>query len=78
METYKVMNRMKAGKALGPCGVYPEYIQHGGSEAMHALHQIIVRVWQDEVAPDEWHRGIIIPIHKGKGSRSDCCVTTEE
>jgi len=74
METYKVMNRMKAGKAPGPCGFYWECIQHGGSDALHALHQIIVRVWRVEVAPDEWHlQGIIIPIHKGKGSRSDCC-----
>jgi len=67
------MSRMKAGKAPGSCGVYPEYIQHGGRNAMHAVHKIIVRVWEDEVAPEEWHQGMIIPIYKGKGSRSDCC-----
>jgi len=73
METYKAMNRIKAGKAPGPCGVYPEYIQHGGTDAMYALHRILVQVWEDEVAPEEWHQGIIIPLYKGKGSRSDCC-----
>ena len=25
------------------------------------------------VAPEEWHQGIIIPLWKGKGSRSDYC-----
>ena len=62
METYKATNRIKADKAPGPCGVYPEYIQHGGSDAMHALHKITVRVWEDEVAPEEWHQGITIPL----------------
>jgi len=42
---------------------------------MHALHEIIVWVWDNEAAPEEWHQCIIpvIPIYKGKGSRSDCC-----
>ena len=26
------MNKIKAGKAPGVCGIYPEYIQHGGSD----------------------------------------------
>jgi len=25
------------------------------------------------VVPEEWHQGIIIPLYKGKGSKSDCC-----
>ena len=33
---------------------------------------IFTRVWKDEVIPEEWHQGIIIPLYKGKGSRSDC------
>jgi len=50
METYKTMNRMQSGQGTSrPCGVYPEYIQHGGSDAMHALHKIFVQVWEDEV-----------------------------
>ena len=36
------------------------------------LHSIFTRVWEDEVDPEEWHQGIIIPLYKGKGSRSDC------
>jgi len=61
---------MKAGKAPGVCGIYPEYIQHGGSDALHTLHKIFTRVWK--VVPEKWHQGIIIPLYKGKGSKSEC------
>ena len=46
IEVYKAMYKIKAGKApvvfskvnLNPCcvcSIYPEYIQHGGSDALH-------------------------------------------
>ena len=49
---------MKAGKAPGVCGIYPEYIQHGGSDALRTLHKIATQVWKEEVVPEEWHQGI--------------------
>ena len=63
---------MKAGKAPGSCAVYPEYILHGGNKALKTLHSIFTRVWEVEVVPEEWHQGVIIPLYKRKGSRSDC------
>ena len=72
IETHKAANKVKAGKAPGSCGVYPEYILHGGTAALRTLHSIFTRVWEDEVIPEEWHQGIIIPLYKRKGSRSDC------
>ena len=71
-EVYKAMNKIKAGKAPGVCGIYPEYIQHGGSDALRTLHKIVTQVWKEEVVPEEWHQGIIIPLYKGKGSKSEC------
>ena len=71
LETYAAANKVKAGKPPGSCGVYSEYILHGGNEALKTLHSIFTRVWEDEVVPEEWHQGIIIPLYKGKGSRSD-------
>ena len=62
------MNKIKAGKAPGVCSICPEYIQHGGSDALCTLHKIITRVWEEEVVPEEWHQGIIVPLNKGKGS----------
>jgi len=40
----------------GVCAIYPDYIQHGGSDALGTLHKIVTRVWEKE-----WHQGIIIP-----------------
>jgi len=42
-EVYKAMNKVKAGKAPGVCGIYQEYIQHGGSDALRTLHKIVTR-----------------------------------
>jgi len=66
------MNKIKSGKAPGACGIYPEYIQHGGSDALCTLHKIVTLVWKEEVVPEEWHQGIIIPLYKGTGSKSEC------
>ena len=54
------------------CSIYPEYIQHGGSDALRTLHKMVIQVWKEEVVPEEWHQGIIIPLYKGKGSKSEC------
>jgi len=37
-DVYKAMNKIKAGKAPGVCGIYPEYIQHSGSAVMPYGH----------------------------------------
>ena len=71
-EVYKAMNKIKAGKSPGVCSIYPEYIQHGGSDALRTLHKIVIQVWKEEVVPEEWHQGIIIPLYKEKGSKSEC------
>ena len=70
IEVYKAMNKIKAGKALGLCHIYAEHNQHSDSDALHTLHKIVTRVWQEEVAPKEWHQGIIIPLDKV--SKSEC------
>jgi len=63
------MNKIKAGKAPGVCGIYPEYIQHC---SVSTLHKIVTQVWKEEVVPEEWHQGIIIPLYNGKGSKLEC------
>jgi len=66
------MNKIKAAKAPRVCGIYPEYIQHGGSDALRTLHKIVTQVWKEEVVPEERHQGIIISLYKGKVSKSEC------
>ena len=53
--------------------VYQEYILYGGIKVLRTLHGIFTRVWKDKVISEKWYQlGIIIPLYKGKGSRSDC------
>ena len=66
------VGRIRAGKAPGACGIYPEYIRYGGHTALSALNELFVEVWEQEAVPDEWRQGIIIPQYKGKVSRSEC------
>ena len=71
METYQAMNKIKPGKVPGVCGIYPEYIRHSGNDA---LHRIFTWVWEEEMVPEVWHQeDTIILLHKGKGSKSECC-----
>jgi len=72
LETYRAARRIKAGKAPGAYGIYLEYIRHGGHTALTALNELFIQVWEEEAVPDEWRQGIIIPLYKGKGSRSEC------
>ena len=72
LEVYKAITRLKAGKAPGICGIYSEYLHHAGSESMRFLVELFNLVWESDTVPEEWRQGIIIPIYKGKGSRSDC------
>ena len=67
--TYEAANKVKAGKAPGSCGVYPEYILHGDNEALKTLHSIFTRVWEDEVVPEEWHQGIICLLYTSPSPR---------
>ena len=69
MEMYKAVNRIKAGKAPGSCDIYPEYYPARWKQCNACTAQGLVWVWEDEVAPEEWHQGIITPLYEGKGSR---------
>jgi len=53
MEMHKAANKVKAGKAPGSYGIYPEYILHGGTVALRTLHSIFARVWEDEGIPKD-------------------------
>lgn len=33
---------------------------------------ICVLAWKQRKAPDKWRRAIIVPLHKGKGSKNEC------
>ena len=37
-----------------------------------ALLPLFELIWNTEEIPEDWRRGIILPLYKGKGDRSEC------
>ena len=47
-------------------------LKSGGPVLTKALHDLFVKVWETGTVPRDWRTGVILPLYKGKGSKSDC------
>ena len=71
----KVRNAVKSLKndrAAGICKVSAELLKFGGECMLRWLQVTIKCVWISEKIPDDWRRGIILPLWKCKGDRLTC------
>jgi hypothetical protein len=66
------MKKMKNNISPGIDNIQFEHIKMGGYD----LHELIRRVWQEEMLPEEWRKGTLCPVHK-KGEPLDCKSTEE-
>ena len=71
-EVLMAINNLKNGRAPGADGIFPEFLKYAGPPVVEALHCLFENVWLSGHIPSEWRDGIIIPVYKGKGSRSQC------
>ncbi|CAH8500497.1 unnamed protein product [Dicrocoelium dendriticum] len=62
---------LKLNKAAGPDDLPPTLFKSGGPALVNDLHEFLVKLWDQETAPTDWSRSVIVPIFKG-GSRSEC------
>ena len=65
------LSQTKSGEAPGPDGISVEILKVGGSAFIQWLETVADQVWEDEVVLTDWHKQLIIPLHK-KGNRSEC------
>uniref|UniRef100_A0A1B0CNV0 Reverse transcriptase domain-containing protein n=1 Tax=Lutzomyia longipalpis TaxID=7200 RepID=A0A1B0CNV0_LUTLO len=70
-ETMAAIRRLKHNRAPGPDGIASELLQCGGDRLHSGLHQLVLRVWDEEVMPADWKIGVICPIFK-KGDITKC------
>ena len=58
-------------KAPGADNIPAELLKDGGNKVIHAIHNLMALIWEQEQVPDEWRKSIICTIHK-KGDELSC------
>ncbi len=72
MEVERAIARLKCGKAAGIAGITAEMLKYGGDAVVEWMLLICDYAWKKGEVPDDWKKAIIVPLYKGKGSRSEC------
>ncbi|CAH8645530.1 unnamed protein product [Dicrocoelium dendriticum] len=70
-EVERELRLLKLNKAAGSDDLPPALSKFGGPALVGALHELLVKLWEQETVPTDWSRSVIVPIFKG-GSRSEC------
>ena len=65
------INKLKNNRSPGEDLITGEMLKAVGDIGVGKLVDILNRVWQHEIVPNDWRKGIIVRIPK-KGSLSDC------
>ena len=65
-----VLESLRSGKACGIDEIPNEFLKHGGNTLLNSLLDLFTKITDLEKLPEDWHKGIIKPFHKG-GSMYD-------
>ena len=65
------IGKLKLNKSPGLDSIPAEFFQKGYPVLNGAILEVILAIWEDEVLPIDWTRGILCPIHK-KGDPTNC------
>jgi len=63
-EIREVVKRMKKRKAAGVDGIPMEAWKYAGKGLWKGLVDLIKQVWKEGAIPEDWRKGIIVPLHK--------------
>uniref|UniRef100_A0AAG5DNL5 Reverse transcriptase domain-containing protein n=1 Tax=Anopheles atroparvus TaxID=41427 RepID=A0AAG5DNL5_ANOAO len=70
-EVTGAVKQLKLNKSAGSDGLGAELFKMGQERLAICMHQLIVKIWEQEELPDEWKMGVIHPVYKN-GDRLDC------
>ena len=72
-EITAAIRKLKKNRAPGSCGITAELLKSGGAPIISCLLPLFTLIWKYSVIPTDWNYAIILlPLWKGKGSKSDC------
>ncbi len=60
----ETLKSLKSGKASGVDEIPNEFLKYGGDIMIKSLTDLFTAIADIEVIPDDWHKGIIKPLHK--------------
>jgi hypothetical protein len=63
-EMEAAIEKLKNNMAPGMDFIQAELVKHAGVEYSRYLHHLIVKIWINEIIPEDWNLGVICPIHK--------------
>jgi hypothetical protein len=53
------VSKLKNGKAPGHDQIPAELIKEGGTELKKVIYELVLKIWEEEIIPQEWKYGII-------------------
>ncbi len=71
-EVEKAIVRLKSGRAAGMDGTTAEMLKYGVDTVVEWMLFICEQTWKKGEVPDDWKKAIVVPLCKGKDSRSEC------
>ena len=71
-EVQTCLKQLSSGKAPGEDGIPPEIYIHGGAAIVNRLLEIVIQIWHEGEAVQDFRDATIVHLYKNKGDRS-CC-----
>lgn len=65
------IGKLNNHRAAGEDGITSELVKNCSKEVLEEIHELILKIWEEESIPEEWTKGIIFPVYK-KGNKYQC------
>ena len=66
------MGKLKNGKIAGKDEITGEMIKGGGDKVVDWIWKLCNMAFESDVVFEDWRSGVIVPLYKGKGERTEC------
>jgi hypothetical protein len=60
----KAIERLKSNKSPGPDNITAKLLKAKQEIIEVTLQRAVCQIWKEEIIPEQWHEGLICPIHK--------------